>query len=82
MLCHAPGFEHRAGFVKGVEGIGCLEEMVGQKIGTEVLEDQRDNLAESEKLLAKASSAGSVRTTSCTLPSSDPSLRKIDRTRT
>ena len=53
MLCHALGFEDRAGLVKSVEGIGCLEEMIGQKVRTEVVEDQRDNFAELEKFLGQ-----------------------------
>ena len=53
MLCHALGFEDRAGLVKSVEGIGRLEEMVGQKVRTEVVEDQRDNFAELEKFLGQ-----------------------------
>lgn len=52
------GFQDRARFVEGVEGVGCLEEVVGQQVGTEFMEDERNGLAELKELFSEGQFGG------------------------
>jgi len=53
MLHDAFGFQHRAGFVERVEGVGCFEKVIGQKVRPEVVQDEGNNLAKLEQFFGE-----------------------------
>ena len=58
MLGHAFGFQDRTSLVEGVESIGGFEEVVGQKVGTEFVEDERHGLAELQEFFGEGQFGG------------------------
>ena len=58
MTRRAFGFEHGTRFVKRVERVGGLEKIVGQKIGSEFVQDRRDHFPELQQLLGQCQLGG------------------------
>ena len=52
------GLEDGAGFVEGVEGVGELEEIIGEDVGAEVVEDLRNGFAELEEFFCEGELGG------------------------
>ena len=75
-------FQNRAGFVKRVEAVGQLEEIIRQNVGPKIVQNRRDDFAELTESRGQIFSSGAASTSSFAGTNSSPAFRKIERMRT